>query len=374
MNNMNTYKVNQSIVVRYRAVGGVTGITDLYLTPTNPSGIDGTPVLMTESSGLYSASFTPNVVGRWLIKISSVTNPENIYSQSYLIGDTENPLDSINTRVGEVQVTPTSNTLLGRLKDIYDKLVVGITGSMTIKDGTGNSYLAKVDSQGRLYTYIPPSQNNITIQIMIDDIITPFKALQWNDLVSYTVPDNYDLNCIVFDAYDSVNNGKARAVIKRNLGSFVMSTGIFTDLNSFVLPRYGTKLYAYITSAVGGTNNTITITYINSLGIAGRISTIVLKSNAIGERIEIPLQSGDSGILDVTNITQSITEAGAFTIEAVHSLFQNLLPVNGVLYQTIAPLSSIVVPAGETVYLQYNPSNGSTVARRVSIVGALVPR
>ena len=310
--------------------------------------------------------------------------------------------------IGELQSSPTQYTLLARLKDLWDKLhdlfvnglakvklwdgtyqanitsdgklkvetysATGISNNTIIKDGTGGDFLAKVDSQGRLYTYIPPSQNNITIQIMIDDIVTPIKALQWNELVSYTVPTNYDLNCIVFDAYDSVNNGKARAVIKRNAGSFNMSTGIFEDLNSFILPRFGTKLYACITSPVGTSNDTITITYTNSLGVIGRKTTIVLKSNNIGEKIEIPLQSGDSGILDITDVTQSLTEAGVFTLEIVHSLFQNLLPTNGVLYQTIAPLSSIVVPAGETVYLQYNPSNGASVVRRVSIVGALVPR
>jgi len=82
------YKVNQAIDVVYSAVGAKTGITDLTLTPTNPSGVDQTAVTMTEiGNGLYRASFTPDVTGRWKIRITSTSSPENGSAAYYLVGN-----------------------------------------------------------------------------------------------------------------------------------------------------------------------------------------------------------------------------------------------------------------------------------------------
>jgi hypothetical protein len=129
------YKINIPIRIRYLAINLETGLTDLTLTPTNPSGVDQTPITLTEiGDGLYETTFTPNALGWWWARISSVSKPTNVYSKNYYVGTTDNPyptqedgkITSVDTKFGEVQATPTSNTLLGRLKDIYDKLVSGI--------------------------------------------------------------------------------------------------------------------------------------------------------------------------------------------------------------------------------------------------------
>jgi hypothetical protein len=141
------YKLNQVIKVYYRAVGGITGIVDLQFIPTNPSGVDQTVVNLTEVSGnagLYYGTFTPNALGRWWIRVKSITNSENVYAESYLVGNEENPEDLTNTKIGEVQASPTANTLLGRLKDIWDKLVElfnPITGTAKVKLWDGTSTL-----------------------------------------------------------------------------------------------------------------------------------------------------------------------------------------------------------------------------------------
>lgn len=411
------YKINTSIEVRYLAINRTTGISDLKLTPTNPSGVDGSQVTFTEiGGGLYKATFTPNALGWWWARVSSVLHPEDVSAKSYYVGTTDDPnptqedgkVTSLDTKFGEVQATPTQYTLLGRLKDLWDKLndlftngtaklkiwdgitqanvtsdnklkvetypASGANGSVIIKDGTGSNYLAKVDAQNRLYVYVPPSQTNTTIQIQYDGSITPVAALQWNDMINYTVPTGYDLNCIQFDASDSVNNGKARAVTKINFGTFILSTNTYTDGSTYTLPRFASKLTALITTQVGGTNSTITITYTNCKGVTGRTATAILKSNSVGERIEFSLQSGDVGVIDVTNVSCSFVEAGAITIEGSISLFHSILTTSGTQYSSIAPLSSIVVPQGEIVYLQYNPSNGAAAIRRASIIGSLVQR
>ena len=86
------YKLNTAIRVEYLASDNITGISDLYLTPTNPSGTDKTPILFTEiGDGLYKASFTPDALGWWSVRVSSLTYPENAYVKVYYIGDTDNP-------------------------------------------------------------------------------------------------------------------------------------------------------------------------------------------------------------------------------------------------------------------------------------------
>src|SRR3989304_2905559 len=193
------YKINQLIIVRYLAIDNETGLTDLTLTPTNPSGVDQTPIVFTEiGDGLYTVNFTPDAIGWWLVRVSSLTKPKNIYSKSYFVGteyttyppQEDGKLTSIDTKLGEVQASPTTNTVLARLKDIYDKLVDGITATIDkvkiwngtniadvtadgklkvetyqgigtsqlviIKDGAGNNYLARVDESGRLLVSTQP--------------------------------------------------------------------------------------------------------------------------------------------------------------------------------------------------------------------------
>jgi len=123
------YKINVVIKVDYISVDNLTGITDLYLTPTNPSGVGQTPILFTAvGNGLYTANFTPNALGWWTVRVTSSTYPDNISAKSYYVGTSDDPypaqedgkITSVDTKIGEVQTTPTVNTLLGRLKEIND--------------------------------------------------------------------------------------------------------------------------------------------------------------------------------------------------------------------------------------------------------------
>lgn len=156
------YKVNQAINVRYLAVDKETGLTDLVLTPTSPSGVDGTPVSMTEiGGGLYAAAFTPSVTGEWWVRVSSVLKPTNIYAKSYEVGTDYNlypsqetgilsdiktnttglavesggQLAGINYRLGEVDASPAGYSVVGRIKAIWD-LLTGGTVKVKLHDGT----------------------------------------------------------------------------------------------------------------------------------------------------------------------------------------------------------------------------------------------
>lgn len=64
--------------------------------------------------------------------------------------------DTFTNRIGEVQAVPTANTLLGRLKDIYDRL---LAGGKTLKSkdfsvsATGVIVAAVVGKKIRVYAY-----------------------------------------------------------------------------------------------------------------------------------------------------------------------------------------------------------------------------
>jgi len=168
------YKISTPIYVRYVAINDNTGLTDLYIIPTNPSGVDQTHVLMTHlENGLYTASFTPNSVGWWQARVHSALSALEVYSARYYVGTTDDPNpvqdDTFTGRIGEVQTTPTTNTVLGRLKDLWDKLndlFTNGTAKVKIWDGTNT---ANIDSANALYVSgksaagIAPSSNPLYV-------------------------------------------------------------------------------------------------------------------------------------------------------------------------------------------------------------------
>lgn len=82
------YENNSPIKVVYQPLGGTTGITDLRMIVTDPSGNDSAPVNLSELSGaIYESEFTPDELGRWWVKIFSINYPENSIKESYYVGD-----------------------------------------------------------------------------------------------------------------------------------------------------------------------------------------------------------------------------------------------------------------------------------------------
>ena len=87
------YKINQSIRVRYLELNKTTGITDLKIIVQPPTGSELSQISMTEvdGQGIYEASFTPDAIGWWWVRVKSVTYPLNVYSKSYYVGTTDDP-------------------------------------------------------------------------------------------------------------------------------------------------------------------------------------------------------------------------------------------------------------------------------------------
>lgn len=550
---MPQYKIDTPIRIRYVAKDYQSGITDLELLITKPNGTTLSPISMPEiddgsgysTTGIYETTYTPDVVGWYWIRIRSMSYPKNKDSRNYFVGtefttyptQEDGNIQEINNKLGEVQASPTTYTLLARLKDIWDKLVslfdnglakiklwdgtevANVTADNkleTITHGRGKcstlnstdtpllaggiyqgtweevldysqivisiktdqdsatdglmiewsrdgivantndkfniianlekkfsfgtiskyyrikyinnainpqssfmlntvlksfntktahyrisddivgdegvelikSVLAgksdgiyknvKVTSDGRLEVAFTPALTNISVQLLHDRQHTAINSGEWQEVLNYIVPIDYNLNVIAFEAQSQTANEAARAIYKNIMGTFNCSTNTFTDGNNITLPRFATRLYAYVTTDIGsGVNDTFTITYTNAMGVTGRTANITIaKSSLAGTRLEVPLQTGDRGIIDITNITHSATgQAGAVQFGGYIELLYLTLTSSNTQYQTASiPLGSQVVLEGETIYLQYLSSTKTTYVRRLNLSTALVPK
>lgn len=179
-----SYKINESIKVYYRAVGAESSITDLQFITTNPSGTDIDTINMTEVTnypGLYLGSFTPNANGRWWIRLKSTTNPENVYSVSYLVGGVLNTTalyDHTGTNPVAVEQTVNGDYHLAThiSQDVFPDPDNSSTTNLTSANshtftGTGTTTLGVVGLQWNLKTdqnatvYIEQSDDNVNWDI-----------------------------------------------------------------------------------------------------------------------------------------------------------------------------------------------------------------
>jgi uncharacterized protein YqfB (UPF0267 family) len=288
-------------------------------------------------------------------------------------------------RVGEVQVTPTQYTVLARLKDLWDKLGTFLTVKLYDKDANGITSkdetlgIRSLDVNIRSGTVvISPSATNITTQLLFEQQHSSINSGEWQEVLSYTVPTGYNLNILSFEGQSHTANESIRAVYKNILGTFNCLTNEFSDSNSFILPKFATRLYLLVTSNIGsGVNDIITITYTNLNGTTGRTATVTIpKSSLTGTRLEVLLQSGDNGILDITNIIHSATgQAGAFQISGYIELLYLTLTSANTQYQSASiALGGIVILEGQTVYLQYLSSTKTAYIRRLNLLTALITK
>lgn len=86
--------------VNYRALDYTIGITDFIVVITRSDGTNFTPVPTVSpvlgNSGLYTFSYTPNISGVWIEKISSISNGDNavqtIVIENYDLDDIKSAL------------------------------------------------------------------------------------------------------------------------------------------------------------------------------------------------------------------------------------------------------------------------------------------
>jgi len=173
------YKINEVITVRYVEVDKVSGI-EIYLVVKPPTGNELDPVLMTNlGNGLYEATFTPDAVGWWWVRIYCPSKTKNLDSKSYFVGYDyfDNPtkevtLSEISEKIGEVDANPTQYTLLDRIKSIYNKIISLFENGLAkinIWDGNKVATVNKKDTSASGLNTLPLGKSTGTYYPKIDE-------------------------------------------------------------------------------------------------------------------------------------------------------------------------------------------------------------
>lgn len=153
------YKVNTLRKLRYVALDFTTGMTDLDLIIRKPDGSvfvfpGGEGVWTEQADGVYEVFYTPDVVGLWQEKITSVSNSDKLINTIIVVTKV---IDDISTEVGAVE-TKVDNldakvtTVDGKTDTIIAEQ--GITqGKVDAVDSKATSIEGKIDvNSGKLDT------------------------------------------------------------------------------------------------------------------------------------------------------------------------------------------------------------------------------
>lgn len=131
---MTNVTINKSNTVVYVPLSFTGGLTDLTLTIRRPNGtIFDTIILSEQSGGIYTAFYTPDALGAWQEKVSSVVNNDLVIRAydvvSYDTTDIKSQTDSIETKI-----------------DTVDTKVDTVDGKVDIIDSNIDAIKAKTDN------------------------------------------------------------------------------------------------------------------------------------------------------------------------------------------------------------------------------------
>jgi hypothetical protein len=156
---MQRVKLNNSFFVRYKEVDGLQGVSDLTLTPTDPSGVDRTPILMSNLwGGIYEGGFIPDTIGHWFLRVSSTSHPKNQESKDYWVSSeiTDSPQGDNNIYVGKVILSAVNsnkihcnlfNNLSGNTLKVY-KVILSVNANSAITGHSIGFQLKRTSSKG----------------------------------------------------------------------------------------------------------------------------------------------------------------------------------------------------------------------------------
>jgi len=253
----------------------------------------------------------------------------------------------------------------------------GVVNTVVIRDRNNPAYEAEVDSQNRLKVSVTAT-NTFAMELQWAEQVGPPVKDIWQEVVLYTVPAGYKIEAVRFNASAANSTSWARACIENVLATFDLDTDVFTDGVVVAFPGFAPELAIEITADIVA-NSTITITYINQDNVAGRVATfdvVGVGPNKMyaGYIFKIPLQSGDLGIRDITNVTSgTATVGGDFILTGYSQLFIENMTIANQLYTQFAPREALIIQPNEKIALHYRSSQTSAVDRVIQISGTLVP-
>ena len=82
-----------------------------------------------------------------------------------------------------------------------------------------------------------------------------------------------------------------------------------------------TQIWIEAVTAFTG-NLTVTITYTNQSGVTGRTATLATGTAlTVGRLMQVPLQAGDTGVQEITNVAGTVATAGKFNVLVLRPLW-----------------------------------------------------
>lgn len=157
---MNT-TVNKVRMIEYVASGFTTGLVDLVLSVRKPDGTLITPAVTERGEGVYIASYTPDQVGVWQEKISSVINGDKVFRSVVIAAvdedDIKSDVDSVSTKVdtatAKIDAVKTSvdaaNTELGVIDGKVDTVntnVLAVGTTVGVVNGKSDAIKTELDA------------------------------------------------------------------------------------------------------------------------------------------------------------------------------------------------------------------------------------
>ena len=203
----------------------------------------------------------------------------------------------------------------------------------------------------------------------------PYKANMWLPVAAYTVPTGYYFAPYLMQYSAGNSSSLVRSSEEVVFGSLNTNTNVFTDGVAYTSPKFVAYLELRMTQTCN-TNMTITITYTNQSGTTGRTATIALVGSGPTQSMIyytylITLQSGDTGVRDITNISTSATGNGNFTIYGMIDILRDSADAAGVIYTDYPPLNSYIVPANAVVGLSVTSASTAVVDRYLALTGQI---
>jgi hypothetical protein len=143
-------KINTLRDVIYVALDFATGITDLTLNVRKPDGTVLAPIILTEQGdGIYTASYTPDILGVWQEKITSVSNSDKVFRSNIVeavdISDVKVVVDSNGNKIDDLDAK--ADTIISKEDAIKTAVDLNTTKLDTI-DGKVESLSIEIKSGG----------------------------------------------------------------------------------------------------------------------------------------------------------------------------------------------------------------------------------
>lgn len=285
---------------------------------------------------------------------------------------------------GQVAINGTPNVNLSQIAGNTVSTGVGASGTGTqrtaslIHDGTDTAQVTATSGgslQVECTSGCGSAATSNTIAIGLAESVAAPTAATWYIKRQWAVPGSAVF--VPSRAWSTVTTAGTRTMvaISNTLGTFNVSSNVFTDGNSVASPRHYTRLFACVTTALSAVATNVTVTYTDELGNTGNTTTALTipASAPVGNCFEFQLaattgQMRDVGVRDVTAVSDTAAPTGVIEIHG-HNALLDAQGVANALEQTTYDTAQVVSP--EVVEILFHQAATTAQQRGAHLFGAI---